>query len=229
MPTTLLTIQAGAGGLDAEEFAATLTRMYCRYAKRRQWTVTVVETAENRNNGIRRAVLLIAGTKTDSKLKDESGIHRLIRQSPFNQAKKRQTAFVSVTANEAPATIERNPLPPSSLRIDTYRSSGPGGQHANKTETAVRITHTPTGLTASAQSQRSQSANRKLALQVLTTRVRTTEADLAKPEAERTAASFARQRRTYTMHPYQQVRDNVSQVKTSRVQDVLDGNLDLVG
>ena len=228
MQNVVLHVQAGAGGADAEEWAGLLVRMYCRYAAATGWRTRVVETA-GEGECVKHATLMVEGRAALDRLAKENGVHRVVRRSPFQRKGKRQTAFASVTALPAPDASEAA-VDKRELRIDTFRSSGAGGQHVNKVETGVRIRHLPTGIEARADGERSQAANRKAAMGVLQARLRAAEEERRHaPVAGRrdTKPSFGSHCRTYTLHPYKQVRDERTGHKTPHVDRVLDGELAL--
>ena len=224
---TVLTVRAGAGGRDAEDWTGMLVRMYCRWAEARRVRIDVVET-QNGAGGLRHATLLAHGPEARAVLSAECGVHRLIRRSPFSRNAKRQTAFASVSAIPEPEQGGRDALDHATVRVETFCASGAGGQHVNRAMTAVRMTHGPTGIQASAQGERSQSANRKAAGRVLAARVAAHAAERDAPGRAAEENAFARQRRTYTLHPQQMVSDTLSGIKTNRADQVLDGRIELI-
>ncbi|MGE0402485.1 MAG: peptide chain release factor 2 [Kofleriaceae bacterium] len=227
----ILQITAGAGGVDASDWALMLMRMLIRYAERKGWKVEVNEETFAEEAGIKSATLTVTGDYAYGLLKAENGVHRLVRVSPFDANGRRQTSFAAVTVTadiDDDIEVEINP---ADLRIDTYRAGGAGGQHVNKTDSAVRITHEPTGIVVQCQNERSQHANKDKAFKML--RAKLYEFELAKREAKAAADAKARlkiewgsQIRSYVLFPYQQVNDHRTEVKTSDVSGVLDGDLD---
>jgi peptide chain release factor 2 len=228
----VVTIQAATGGTDAQDFAEMLLRMYQRWAERRGFGNELVEASPGEEAGLKSATFTIRGENGYGVLKAERGKHRLVRLSPFDSAHRRHTSFVQVIVapllpDDAPVEIDEG-----DLRIDTYRASGAGGQHVNKTDSAVRITHLPTGIVVQCQNERSQASNKQTALRILRSR-------LAELEEERREAELAKERgevpdtgfggnaiRSYVLHPYQLVKDHRTDHETGNTQAVLDGDLD---
>jgi len=227
----IVQITSGAGGVDASDWAQMLMRMLIRYCDRKNWKVDVVEEMPAEEAGIKQATFTVAGDYAYGLLKAEDGVHRLVRVSPFDANGRRQTSFAAVTVTaDIDDDIEVN-INPADLRIDTYRAGGAGGQHVNKTDSAVRITHEPTGIVVQCQNERSQHANKDKAFKML--RAKLYDYELAKREAKADADAKARlkiewgsQIRSYVLFPYQQVNDHRTEVKTSDVDGVLDGDLD---
>ena len=227
----ILQITAGAGGVDASDWAMMLMRMLIRYAERKGWKVDVVEETMAEEAGIKSATLTVAGDYAYGLLKAENGVHRLVRVSPFDANGRRQTSFAAVTVTaDIDDDIEVD-IRDEDLRIDTYRAGGAGGQHVNKTDSAVRITHLPTGVVVQCQNERSQHSNKDKAFKLL--RAKMYDYELAKREEKAHADAKARlkiewgsQIRSYVLFPYQQVNDHRTEVKTSDVEGVLDGDLD---
>ncbi len=227
----IIQITAGAGGVDASDWAMMLMRMLIRFAERKGWKVEVNEETFAEEAGIKSATFTVAGDYAYGLLKAENGVHRLVRVSPFDANGRRQTSFAAVTVTaDIDDDIEVD-INPADLRIDTYRAGGAGGQHVNKTDSAVRITHEPTGIVVQCQNERSQHANKDKAFKML--RAKLYEFELAKREAKAAADAKARlkiewgsQIRSYVLFPYQQVNDHRTEVKTSDVSGVLDGDLD---
>ena len=228
---TYLEIHAGAGGTESQDWAAMLLRMYTRWAERRRFKVEVLEMHDGEEAGIKSATLLIKGHNAYGWLKTESGVHRLVRISPYDSNARRHTSFASAWVYPViDDTIEID-VDESQVRIDTYRSSGAGGQHVNTTDSAVRITHLPTGIVVACQQERSQHKNRATAWNML--RARLYEAELKKREekanaeaAAKTDIGWGHQIRSYVLQPYQLVKDLRTGVESTSPSDVLDGDLD---
>lgn len=228
----LLTIRSGAGGTEAQDWAAMLLRMYVRYAEQAHWSAQILDTTAGQEAGIKNVTLEIKGRHTYALLKAEQGIHRLIRLSPFNANNLRQTSFASVEVLPVlPENSTEIIIRPEDITIDTFRASGAGGQHVNKTESAVRITHVLSGIVVSCQSERSQLQNRAQAMKIL--RSKLLQQAIAERAAKRItlkgeerAVAFGSQIRTYTLHPYTLVKDHRTDTETSDAAGVLDGNLD---
>ncbi|MGN6103978.1 MAG: peptide chain release factor 2 [Kofleriaceae bacterium] len=227
----IVQITAGAGGVDASDWAMMLTRMLIRYAERKGWKVELLEETLAEEAGIKGATFTVDGDFAYGLLKAENGVHRLVRVSPFDANGRRQTSFASVRVTPNIDDEIEVDINEGDLRIDTYRAGGAGGQHVNKTDSAVRITHGPTGIVVQCQNERSQHANKDKAMKLL--RARIYEYELAKREAK--AAEDAKallkiewgsQIRSYVLFPYQQVNDHRTELKTSDVDGVLDGDLD---
>jgi peptide chain release factor 2 len=228
---TYLEIHAGAGGTESQDWAEMLLRMYTRWAERRKFKVDWLEESEGEGAGIKSATLLVKGPNAYGWLKSEAGVHRLVRISPFDANARRHTSFSSVTVYPViDQTIELD-IPDKEVRIDVYRSSGAGGQHVNKTESAVRITHLPTGIAVACQTERSQHQNRANCWEML--RSRLYEIELKKKQAETGAfvgeksdIGWGHQIRSYVLQPYQLVKDLRTGVESRSPDDVLDGDLD---
>ncbi|MDB4961789.1 MAG: hypothetical protein JWP01_1788 [Myxococcales bacterium] len=227
----ILQITAGAGGVDASDWAMMLMRMLIRYAERKGWKVEVNEETMAEEAGIKSATLTVAGDYAYGLLKAENGVHRLVRVSPFDANGRRQTSFAAVTVTaDIDDDIEVD-IKDEDVRVDTYRAGGAGGQHVNKTDSAVRITHIPTGIVVQCQNERSQHSNKDKAYKML--RAKLYDYELAKREEKAHADARARlkiewgsQIRSYVLFPYQQVNDHRTETKTSDVSGVLDGDLD---
>ena len=225
-----LSVQAGTGGTDAADWALMLARLYTRYAERKGWSVEEIEVQPAEEAGIRRALLKISGDWAYGYMKNEIGTHRLVRMSPFDANHRRQTAFAAV---DVVPEIEEEEIviDEKDLRIDTMRAGGAGGQHVNKTESAIRITHIPSGIVVQCQSERSQHKNKRTAMQLLQARLlRAREMEIAKDlksaYSDKGEIGFGYQRRSYVLHPEQRVTDHVTDVKTSDTEGVLDGDID---
>jgi len=227
----ILTITAGAGGTEACDWAEMLLRMYGRWAERHGFEFQVISFVEGDTAGFRNVTARVAGLYAFGYLKAENGVHRLVRLSPFDSAKRRHTSFASVDVIPEVEGDAEMALNPDELRIETFRSGGAGGQHVNKTDSAVRITHVPTGISAQSQAERSQHANRRFALGVLQARLAEHERRQRAEEIDRLRGSkqdiaFANQIRSYVMQPYTMVKDHRTNVELANVTAVLDGDID---
>ncbi|MFM2081658.1 MAG: hypothetical protein RL380_349 [Verrucomicrobiota bacterium] len=228
----ILSINSGAGGTEACDWASMLLRMYQRWAESRGWKVEVTDALAGEGAGIKSATLLIEGENAYGFCKAERGVHRLVRISPFDSNKRRHTSFASVdTIAELEEDTTEIVLPPTEFSVDTFRSGGKGGQNVNKVETAVRITHIPTGLIVASQAQRSQHQNRATAMKLLLSRIFALRQDAAKADmekfyGEKGSVSWGNQIRSYVFQPYRMVKDLRTGVETSDVQGVMDGALD---
>ncbi|MBI2062544.1 MAG: PCRF domain-containing protein [Candidatus Yanofskybacteria bacterium] len=226
----LLYVYSGAGGVDAQDWASMLLRMYQRYAQNKGWGFTVLSQSFGEKKGVKNAVCEITGESVYEALKGESGVHRLVRISPFSAKGLRHTSFALIEV--MPETVSKDlKINPDDLRIDTFRSSGPGGQNVNKLETAVRITHVPSGITVAVQSERSQGQNKEKAMQVLLSRLaqKMEEAkvkELSELRGERKEIEWGSQVRSYVLNPYQMVKDHRTGIKSSQPDRVLDGDLE---
>lgn len=226
----LVTISSGAGGTDSQDWASMLLRMYWRWAEENGYKPSVVDYMPGEEAGLKHVVLLVDGKYAYGYLTSENGVHRLVRLSPFDANHRRHTSFAAVSViPEIDETIEVE-IKPEDLRIDTYRSSGAGGQHVNVTDSAVRITHLPTGIVASCQNERSQHRNKAVAMQVLRSRLfqlyqAEKEEKMAVMKGEQKAVNFGSQIRSYTLHPYKLVKDHRTELETSNVDRVLDGDI----
>jgi peptide chain release factor 2 len=227
----VLEIHAGTGGTDAQDWAEMLLRMYQRWASDRGFEWEMIEASPGEEAGLKSTTVAVKGENAYGTLKAERGVHRLVRQSPFDSAHRRHTAFAQVVVapllpDDAPIEIDE-----SDLRIDTYRSSGAGGQHVNKTDSAVRITHLPTGIVVQCQNERSQASNKATALRILRSRLaeleeEKREAELARERGAAQDIGFGSQIRSYVLHPYQLVKDHRTDYEVGNTQSVLDGALD---
>jgi peptide chain release factor 2 len=227
----IVTIHPGAGGLESQDWAEMLMRMYTRWAERRGFTVNVMDHQPAEEGGIKNATLEIKGDSAYGYLKAEGGVHRLVRISPFDAQSRRHTSFASVFVYPLVEDDIEVDIDESDLRIDTYRASGAGGQHVNKTDSAVRITHEPTGIVVACQQERSQHKNRSTAMKML--RAALYQRELAEREAARqeleqgkSAIDFGSQIRSYVFQPYTMVNDHRTEVKITDVHGVMDGDLD---
>jgi peptide chain release factor 2 len=224
-------LHAGAGGTDAQDWAEMLLRMYTRWAERRGFDVEVDEVTEGQEAGILSATFIVKGRFAYGLLATERGVHRLVRMSPFDSQHRRQTSFASVDVTPFLEDVDDVEIDERDLRVDTYRSSGAGGQHVNKTDSAVRVTHLPTGIVVSCQNERSQHQNRARAMQILAAKLadrarEERQAELAQLSGERIDNAWGSQIRSYVLAPYQLVKDLRTDVETGNVDLVLDGDLD---
>ena len=224
-------INAGAGGTEAQDWAEMLMRMYTRWAEQHGYKVAMLDESEGEQAGIKSVTLQVSGADAYGWLKTEAGVHRLVRISPFDSAARRQTSFASVWVYPVIDDSIEIAIDPSDLKVDTYRASGAGGQHVNKTESAIRITHVPTGIVVACQTDRSQHRNRATAMEML--RARMYEAELQRREAASNATEAAKtdigwghQIRNYVLAPYQLVKDLRTGVERGNPGAVLDGELD---
>ena len=227
----ILAIHAGAGGTESQDWAEMLMRMYLRWAERRGYTAEVLDVSPGEEAGIKSAVIAVNGDYAHGYLKSEHGVHRLVRLSPFDADHARHTSFALVEVMpEAEADVDVS-IAPDDLKVDTFRSSGPGGQHMQKTSSAVRLTHLPTRLVVTCQSERSQYQNKEIALKILRSRLLELELaeraeERARLKGERIAAGWGNQIRSYVLHPYKMVKDHRTNYQASNADAVLDGELD---
>ncbi|MCX5618622.1 peptide chain release factor 2 [Bombella sp. TMW 2.2543] len=226
-----LEVNAGAGGTEAQDWAEMLLRMYTRWSEKHGYKVTMMESSEGEQAGLKSATILVSGPNAYGWLKTEAGVHRLVRISPFDSAARRQTSFASIYISPVVDDSIEIEIIDSDLRVDTFRASGAGGQHVNKTDSAIRITHIPTGIVVACQTDRSQHRNRATAMEML--KARLYEAELQKREAEASAAEAAKtdigwghQIRSYVLAPYQLVKDLRTNIEKGNPDAVLDGDLD---
>ena len=228
---TYIEIHAGAGGTESQDWAEMLLRMYTRWAEKHGYKVEFLEESEGEGAGIKSATLLVKGDNAYGWLKTEAGVHRLVRISPFDSNARRHTSFSSVTVYPVIDQSIEIDIPEKDVRIDVYRASGAGGQHVNKTESAVRITHLPTGIAVASQSERSQHQNRAICWDMLKSRLYEIELEKKKAETgafvgEKKEIGWGHQIRSYVLQPYQLVKDLRTGVESRTPGDVLDGDLD---
>ena len=228
----LLTINTGEGGTDAQDWAAMLERMYLRWCERKGFQAEILDQTEGEEAGIKTVTIMISGNYAYGYLRAEKGVHRLVRLSPFDSAHRRHTSFAQVEV--LPEAVQEDPtvvINPDEIKIETYKSSGAGGQNVQKNSTAIRITHLPTGIVVTCQNERSQMQNRENALRVLRSRL----LDLAQVAADKQLsdlrgvyqkAEWGSQIRSYVLHPYQMVKDHRTEFEVGNSQSVLDGDLD---
>jgi peptide chain release factor 2 len=226
-----LEIHAGAGGTESQDWAQMLFRMYMRWAERHGYKLQLIEESEGEAVGLKSATLLVKGENAYGWLKTEAGVHRLVRISPFDSNARRHTSFSSVTVYPVIDQSIEIDIPEKDVRIDVYRASGAGGQHVNKTESAVRITHLPTGIAVASQSERSQHQNRAICWEMLRSRLYEIELEKKKAETgafvgEKSDIGWGHQIRSYVLQPYQLVKDLRTGVESRTPQEVLDGDLD---
>lgn len=226
----ILEVHAGEGGTDSQDWAEMLLRMYLRWAERRGFKTELLEATAGEEAGVKSSTVLVTGRHAYGLLVAERGVHRLVRISPFDSAKRRHTSFASVDVTPEVEDDIDVQIEPDDLRVDTYRSSGAGGQHVNVTDSAVRITHLPTGIVVSCQNERSQMQNRAVAMRVLKSRLVALErekrdAEIAALSGEKRDIGFGSQIRSYVMHPYQMVKDHRTSVEMGNVSAVLDGDI----
>lgn len=227
----ILTVNPGSGGLEAQDWTDMLYRMYVRYAEKKNWKVTVLDVVPGEGIGLDKATIQIEGRNAFGMLKSENGVHRLVRISPTDDKKRRHTTFAGVEVLPVlPDDIEVD-LNPSDVRVDVYRSSGPGGQCVNTTDSAVRLTHIPTNIVVTCQNEKSQLQNKEAAFRVLKAKLYEREEqkraeELAQLRGDRMDSTFGSQIRNYVLYPYQMVKDVRSGIETGNVEAVLDGDLD---
>src|SRR5690348_13767953 len=227
----VVTVHAGAGGTDSQDWAEILLRMYLRWAERRGFEVEMKEASAGEEAGLKSATFIARGENAYGLFAAERGVHRLVRISPFDSSARRHTSFAQVEVGPVVDETVEVEIDEGDLRIDTYRASGAGGQHVNKTDSAVRITHVPTGVVVQCQNERSQTQNRAVAMQLLRSRLieleeRKRSEELAKQRGEVKDVAWGSQIRSYVMHPYTMVKDHRTEHEVGDVQRVLDGDLD---
>ena len=226
----IVTIHPGAGGLDSQDWAEMLYRMYLRWSEKHSYHIKILDLIQDEEAGIKTVTFTVEGHNATGFLKSEMGVHRLVRISPFDTAKRRHTSFASVDVSpEIPDDVEVD-IRPDDLKIDTFRSSGAGGQHVNMTDSAVRITHLPTGIVVSCQNERSQHMNKQVAMQVLRSRIydrmmKERQKELDSLHGEKKEISWGSQIRSYVLHPYTMVKDHRTGEEIGNVQAVLDGDI----
>jgi peptide chain release factor 2 len=227
----LVTINAGAGGTDAQDWAEIVLRMEMRWAERRGFGVELLEVSPGEEAGIKSATFLVKGENAYGLYASEKGVHRLVRLSPFDAAHRRQTSFAGVEVSPVVDAVDDVEIDDDDLQIDTYRASGAGGQHVNKTDSAVRITHKPTGIVVQCQNERSQSSNKAEAMTMLRSKLlerqeRERREEIARERGEAQDVNFGSQIRSYVLHPYSMVKDHRTGFEVGDVARVLDGDLD---
>jgi peptide chain release factor 2 len=227
----MVTVHAGAGGTDSQDWAEMLLRMYLRWAEQRGFEVRMLEASPGEEAGLKSSSFLAAGDSAYGLFAAEKGVHRLVRLSPFDSAHRRHTSFALVEVSPVVDEAVEVEIEDSDLRVDTYRASGAGGQHVNKTDSAVRISHLPSGIVVQCQNERSQSANRQTAMAMLRSRLvelreREREEELERERGETKDVTWGSQIRSYVLHPYTMVKDHRTGYEVGNAQGVLDGDLD---
>jgi peptide chain release factor 2 len=227
----LVTVNAGAGGTDAQDWAEMVLRMEMRWAEKRGFKVELLEVSPGEEAGIKSATFRVSGENAYGLYSAEKGVHRLVRLSPFDAAHRRQTSFAGVEVSPVVDADVDVRIDDEDLQVDTYRASGAGGQHVNKTDSAVRITHRPTGIVVQCQNERSQSSNKATAMAMLRSKLaeleeRNRQEEIAAERGDAQDVNFGSQIRSYVLHPYKQVKDLRTGVEVGDVQRVLDGDLD---
>lgn len=226
----ILLIHAGAGGTDSQDWTQMLYRMYLRWAEASGYEIELLDIHEGEEAGLKRVMIAVSGDYATGYLRSEKGVHRLVRLSPFDAAHRRHTSFALVEVYPQVETDDEIEINPNDLKFDTYRSAGAGGQNVQKNETAIRITHLPTGIVVTCQNERSQTQNKENALRVLRARLldikqQQLEAELAEIKGEHVKAEWGSQIRSYVIHPYQMVKDHRTNYETSNIMAVLDGEI----
>jgi peptide chain release factor 2 len=228
----IISISAGAGGTEATDWAEMLLRMYLRWAERHRYATEILDRLEGEEAGIKSATIAVDGRAAYGHLRAERGVHRLVRISPYDSQKRRHTTFALIEVlPEVEDDVEVGDIPDDELKVDTFRAQGAGGQHVNKTDSAVRLTHLPTGIVAQSQNERSQHQNRDVAMKVLRSRLlerllEEREREMALIKGEHVEAGWGNQIRSYVLHPYQMVKDHRTNYETSATGAVLDGDVD---
>ena len=226
----ILTIHAGSGGLDSQDWAGMLLRMYLRYCEREGFKADIIEAMDDEGEGIKNATVMIKGNYAYGFFKAEKGVHRLVRISPFDSAHRRHTSFASVLVSPEFSDDVDIEIKPEDLKIDTFRASGAGGQYVNRTDSAVRITHIPSGIVVSCQNERSQLMNRQTAMHVLKSKLyeqalQERQEELNSIVGDKKEAAWGSQIRSYVLHPYTMVKDHRTNFETGNVTAVMDGDL----
>ncbi len=226
----ILMVHSGSGGLDSQDWAGMLLRMYLRYCEREGFRANVIEATTDEGEGIKNATVLVEGSHAYGFLKAERGVHRLVRISPFDSAHRRHTSFASVLVSPEFSDDVDVDIKPEDLKIDTFRASGAGGQYVNRTDSAVRITHLPTGIVVTCQNERSQHMNRQVAMHVLKSRLyelalQERQEELSSVVGEKKESTWGSQIRSYVLHPYTMVKDHRTNYEKGNIQSVLDGDI----